>query len=266
MSGILPTNSPFFVAPTCIADTGLGLFAKKAFKKGELLPFQYPGIQVTRDAFEACNEDIYQLTNKKLGPRQHQLEVKRVFQQHGIQILETDSDKTPDWDVIYDKFIAYSMYIAESDKFIYWRCYRYDGKILPHEKDRRGYPDAMFDMSALHMNEPPPYAFFHNGYSGKGVAQKSCLNVEESVYCVNGIRSIQFIAAQDIEPFDELIYFYGTLHSRDYEINLNSVSKYVTDESNFAPWEQEDCKTFKQRIREYKDKGYLFVARPWKGK
>lgn len=271
MSASIPSSSPFFVAPSCVYDGGLGLFAKAnaRFRKGDLLPFKYPGVHVRREAFEACNDYLHELTNKKLTARETEAAVNKLYEKHGISLVKThDSAAIPNWDTIYDGFISYSMHLCESDCFIFWRSYNFDGKVIPDQRQNiinSAHENVTYDMSAMYMNEPPPYTYFHNGYSGQGRLQQSRVNVTHKVdVYMNGICVAFFQAVEDIEPFDELIYFYSVFNRRDYDLNMRAIPKPTVDLKDLTKKDQAEYLDFEKRIEQYKDKGYVYVARPWR--
>lgn len=271
MSVSLPPSSPFFVAPSCVYDGGLGLFAKAnaRFRKGDLLPFKYPGVHVRREAFEACNDYLHELTNKKLTARETEAAVNKLYEKHGISLVKTpDSAAIPNWDTIYDGFISYSMHLCESDCFIFWRSYNFDGKVIPDQRQNivnAAHENVTYDMSAMYMNEPPPYTYFHNGYSGRGRLQQSRVNVTHKVDVhSNGTCVAFFQAVEDIEPCDELIYFYSVFNRRDYDLNMRAIPKPTVDLKDLTKKDQAEYLDFEKRIEQYKDKGYVYVARPWR--
>ena len=55
-------RQPFQVNPTSVSNHGgVGLYSNKGFKKGQRLPFRYPGIHLSKEKFEQLNDFLFAL-------------------------------------------------------------------------------------------------------------------------------------------------------------------------------------------------------------
>lgn len=252
------------IAPTCVANNGgLGLFVDgKGYKKGDTLPFVYPGLEVPCAKYQELNEFLFQLNlkdPKTITKRQHAEHVLTLKKQFGIRIVNYSSSEPVNWTAVYDTFAIYVFYTcAQADSHIYWTAY--DAKTGALAKD-----DSQ-DMFGLFMNEPCPFTYFYNTHdkrNGYGRLQKSRVNVVSEPVIENktGKCTLHFVAVEDIEPYDEILFFYGVYANRDYKINLHGIPNLRRPEpgSDLSSDSSEQKDKFFDQIKRYKQEGDLFV-------
>lgn len=250
------------IAPSCASPTGLGLFVKdKGYKKGEYLPYQYQGVRVNNDKYELLNDYLCNLTNMEDMSREDEdLHIANLASTHDLHIKKYQTDERVNWDAVYDSFVAYNMetnWLTREKMF--WPCYNAQGQV---------HADERFQMYGLYMNEPPPYDYFYNTFDkrhGYGRMQASKCNVE----IVTNVEAnqIEFRALRKIEPFDELIFFYGPFYNRrEYRVNLHGVPQVLIErlrkcEKDWEPECFEMVKALERDRKRYKSDGIMFVRK-----
>lgn len=250
-----------FIGPTCVSNTGLGLFVKeKGYKKGQLLPYTYEGVLVEYEKYDELNDYLVELTNQRMSIKEEDEYVADLAQKFDFHVKKKTLDERVDWDRVYDSFIAYHMEVNyETKEFVFWPCYDCQGKV---------HPDDRFNMFGLYMNEPPPYDYFYNTFDkrhGFGRAQLSKCNVQS--FLNYETKTVEFRALCNIQPFDELIFFYGVFFNRpDYNINLQGISEVSLKRlrSTKDEWD-EDCQSrfhdLERDRKRYKSDGIMFVRK-----
>jgi hypothetical protein len=259
------SSSNLKIAPTCVANNGgLGLFVDcKGYKKGDTLPFVYPGKQVPCATYQALNDFLFELNKKDpktITKRQHAEHVLTLKKKFGIRITNYSSDEPVNWTAIYDTFAVYVFYTcAQVNTHIYWTAY--NAKTGALEKDQQ-------DMFGLYMNEPCAFRYFYNTHdkrNGYGRLQLSRVNVvsEPVIDEKTGLCTLHFVAVEDIEPYDEILFFYGVYASRDYKINLHGIPNLRRPEagSDLSSDSSEEKDKFFDQIKRYKHEGDLFVKK-----
>jgi hypothetical protein len=246
------------IAPSCVAPNGFGLFVlDRGYKEGEQLPYMYEGIRISFAQYDRLNDYLVELTNSNVMSRRAQdMHVRYLAKEFDFHV-EVPPPPPPrrggggggedgriNWDAVYDTFISYSFENnSKTHSTVIWPRYNHLGKVLPDER---------FHMYGLYMNEAPPYEYFYNTFDkrhGLGRIQSSEYNVRVET---NDNDDLCFYAYRDIEPFDELLFFYGVdFRRRDYEIKLEGMPFYFDRNSEFE----------RKRVK-YRDQGVLFVLPP----
>lgn len=253
------------IAPSCVAPNGFGLFVLDGgYKKGEKLPFTYQGVQTTYAMYDKLNEYLVRLTNmENMTVEEEDKHISKLDAMFTFQVTPAPRREAAggggivDWDAVYDSFVAYSFeYNSKTKGMIFWPHYNGQGKVMPDER---------FEMYGLYMNEPPTYDYFYNTHDkrhGYGRMQESRCNVE----VVLERKQVCFYALEDIEPYDELLLFYGVFFNRrNYEMNLNGIPEELWQRlrNEKRKWEtecQERFEAFEQKKRLYKSSGELLVV------
>ena len=230
--------SPFEIAPTCIAPHGNGLFVKDyKFAEGDVLPFSYPGKRVSLQQFKAANDALFALSERETSKNLRILnqQIDRLREEFDICIvlphasapfggehlsksfgLAGPQGRKIDWVAIYDSFIDYMFELVEGKTFAYWTAYDCSGKVVADPRN------PLQSMHGLYLNEPPPYNYFYNTFHPGGREQESKCNVKTEMNEAG--TDIIFVALRDIEPYDELLFFYGPFYRRvGYEINMHGI-------------------------------------------
>ena len=271
-------DSPFQIAPTCIAPAGMGLFVKDCkFTKGDVLPFSYPGKRVSLQQFKAVNDALFALSERETSRN-----VRILKQQIGRLLIEFDicimlpqspaprfaggggkhnhvnvysgpAARNIDWVAIYDSFIDYMFEIVEGKIFAYWTAYDYTGKVVP---DPRNVQQSMY---GLYMNEPPPYDYFYNTFHPGGREQISHCNVKSDIN--EDGTDLVFTALCDIKPYDELLFSYGPFYRRiNYEINMHGIPHDNLQAATFCG-DKLAVEAFEEKRRQFKSHGVLYVRK-----
>jgi hypothetical protein len=248
------------IAPSCVTPNGFGLFVlDKGYKKGERLPFTYQGVQATYPVYDKLNDYLVKMTHVAeagLTAEEEEKHLNKLEDMFTFQVT-TCVGENIDWNAVYDAFVVYSYeYDSKTKGMIFWPHYNGQGRVLPDER---------FEMYGLYMNEPPTYDYFYNTHDkrhGYGRMQESKCNVEIAIER----KRVCFYALTDIEPYDELLMFYGVFFNRrDYEMNLNGIPEELWQRLRCEKrhWEaecQERFEAFEKKRRLYKSSGELYVA------
>lgn len=270
-------DSPFEIAPTCIAPVGMGLFVKDCkFAKGDVLPFSYPGKRVSLQQFKAANDALFALSERETSKNARILkqQIGRLLVEFDICIVLPPASRGAaggkhhsksfgpagqniarniDWIEIYDSFIDYMFEIVEGKIFAYWTAYDYTGKVVPDP--RMPQQQSMF---GLYMNEPPPYDYFYNTFHPGGREQISHCNVKSDIN--EDGTDLVFIALRDIRPYDELLFSYGPFYRRiNYEINMHGIPHNNLQAATFRG-DKLAVEAFEEKRRQFKSHGVLFIA------
>jgi len=234
------------IAKSCVTPDGFGLFVlEQGYKRGDRLPYTYQGVCVSYEKYDKLNEYLVKLTHfKRMSRRLEDMHITRLASEFDFHVTRNaaEDDHRVDWDRVYDKFIAYAMEVdCASGKTIFWPHFNHVGNVLPDER---------FEMYGLYMNEPPPYDYFYNTFDkrfGNGRQQECSFNVQ---VVISGGKNDQvcFQAIKDIEPFDEILFFYGVNFKRHYKINMEQLPAYF-----------EHCEAFERERKRYKSSGVMYV-------
>ncbi len=233
-----------FVQPSSVSDhAGNGLYAMKPYAKGSKLPMTYPGVYARSDQhFDELNDYLVGLCNGNNVINVDEV-IGFLFNKWNI-VINKSKKRTrrrrsePNWDQLYDSFIAYRF------GTLYWNVYDWDG--MPDVDPTKSRNAALF------FNEPPPYERFVNRMTNR--EQDSRPNVRASV---SKDSSVCFYAKEDIEKGDELLFNYGPLYLRRYEINpLDGPRVDLSGEESTE--EKELIQGYLHMVETYQPKGRIF--------
>ena len=250
------------ISRSCAIPSGLGLFVREqGYKKGDRLPYDYQGVRIDDDKYDLLNDYLCDLTNmENMTKEEEDAHIENLVSMYDLHVSRSNKDERVDWDAVYDNFVVYNMETNELTKEkMFWPRYNAQGKPQPDER---------FQMYGLYINEPPPYDYFYNTFdkrNGFGRMQKSKCNVEIAVN--SDTNQIEFYALQKIEPFDELLFFYGPFYNRrGYKINLRGIPQELIERLRDCKkdWEPHCFEMFKEMERDrkrYKSDGIMFVRK-----
>lgn len=213
----------YFVAPSSIPGTGLGLYAAVDIQKDTLLPGCYAGLYITSKQYvqliselEAAAKQAARRTRTRVSDMEDDGLVRRLRTNYGVELVPP---RTPvRWDLVCKGMTDYAFEGEEEN----------DGTtlvtILPKYNVETGKP--VYDLENppnpfLLMNEPPATHSVHNRYLDAW--QKSAPNVIPVLPSETGSHSpaLRFRTAENIPANTELFLCYGSMYDRRYAINMS---------------------------------------------
>ena len=183
-----------------VYEGGNGLYSLRAYERGDVLPFAYPGTRLTLDEHDELCTFLMECTHVDSWDPETINEAVERLNVWGIQLVQRNSLCAPYWDTLYDSFVAYRF--ATPTHMFFWPTYTWTGHIWAHKTSPGN--------AGIYINEPTHYSHFYNRI--KEQVQLSCANVEPIIVD----DQIRFRAIRKIRRWDEILMYYGPDYKRPY--------------------------------------------------
>ena len=221
-----------------------GLYALRQFEKGSQLSHVYPGHRLSQPDSSELNEYLVSLTHgSKLdaASREALPEVLVTLKQRwNITFYNSSLFYPPNWDRLYDNYIAYRFENETAEEDIHWNVYNWDGTIHAQETTQSN--------ASLFINEPPAYCKFVNRFTRKEQVSRHNVVAE-----TDKDGNIVFRVTQRIEYGEEILLHYGPFYRRNYLINY---ADFPEDCSS----DDESSACYRERVTAYQALGNLFTC------
>lgn len=213
----------YYVAPSSIEGTGLGLYTSVDIKKGTLLPGCYAGQYMPSEAYIALIDELDAMaksmprSTSRVDDMEEDAFVRHLRRNYGVRLVRHD-DAPIQWNLISKGVTDYAFEGEEQSDGVTMVT------VLPVYDSVTGkpvYDTVEPDNPFLLMNEPPAVKAVHNRYLDAW--QKSRPNVVPVMPSETGSRepALRFRTTENIPALSELFLCYGSMYERPYTINMS---------------------------------------------